>query len=133
MKIKHKYPPNYQEIIEHFPTVENMTGVIFTYGNKLYVPGGENIPDDLMKHEETHQRQQMEMGIDEWWNRYFEDAEFRLDQEVEAYRNQYKYARENYDRADYRQLLKKIAKDLSRPMYGSIINKKEAVKLIKKL
>ena len=62
MKIKHKYPPNYKEIIEHFPAVKNKLGIIFTYGDILYVPSGLSIPADLMAHEETHKQQQKKLG-----------------------------------------------------------------------
>jgi len=130
MKIKHKRPPNYDKIIEHFPAVADMPGVIFTYEDILYVPSGNNIPDHLMKHEETHQRQQTEMGAEVWWQYYFENPSFRLTQEVEAYRNQYAHIKKHSNRQGRRQLLQQLAKDLSRPMYGNLVSKDEAKRLI---
>lgn len=131
MKIKHKQPPNYDEIVKHFPVVANMSGVIFTYGDILYVPSGNDIPDHLMIHEETHQRQQADIGVKTWWSYYFKNPSFRLTHEVEAYRNQYEYIKEHSNRQQRRQLLQQLAKDLSRPMYGNLISKKDALELIK--
>lgn len=131
MKIKYKYPPNYKEIVERFPAVKRMPGVVVTYENVLYVPSGSNIPPDLMVHEETHMKQQNDMGVKEWWKHYFLYDEFRLKQEVEAYHNQFKYAKLHYGRQQSRKILRKIAKDLSCPMYGNIISKDKAKELIK--
>jgi len=131
MKIEHKRPPNYLEIIKHFPTVANKQGVIFTYGDILYAPNVHSISHDLMKHEETHQRQQEKMGKDIWWDRYFNEPEFRLSQELEAYRNQYKYTQINYGRKLRREVLKNISKDLSSSIYGNLITKVKATQLIK--
>jgi len=130
MKIKHKTPPNYEEIIKYFPWVAKRENVIFTYDGILYVPSGNKISLDLMAHEETHVKQQKEMGVKEWWDLYYIDPEFRLTQELEAYTNQYKYGVENYNRHYRRQLLKKVIEDLSGPLYGHIISKDKAKELI---
>jgi len=130
MRIKHNLPPNYSEIVKHFPAVVRMSGVVFTYGDTLFVPSGNTIPDHLMKHEETHQRQQAELGVETWWKMYFESPHFRLKQEVEAYRAQYAYIKEYSNRQSRRQLLQKLAKDLSKAMYGNLVSKAEAKRLI---
>jgi len=130
MRIKHKRPPNYDEIIKHFPVVARMSGVVFTYGDTLFVPNGNDIPDHLMKHEETHQVQQAQLGVETWWKMYFESSHFRLKQEVEAYRAQYAYIKEYSNRQSRRQLLQKLAKDLSKAMYGNLVSKEEAKRLI---
>jgi len=130
MNVKNKYPPNYKEIIKHFPVVEKRRGVIFTYGNTLYAPGAGKISDDLMIHEETHKLQQRKIGKKQWWTKYFKDSDFRLSQELEAYRNQYNYIKDHYGRQQRRNMLRIIAGDLSSPIYGSLISKKGAIKLI---
>ena len=107
MKIVKSFPPNYRDVCKHF-NVKGNPNVIFTYGDTLYSPIGNHITPDLMIHEETHCKQQTEMGAEEWWNKYFVDAKFRFKQELEAYRNQYKYAVENYCRAERRRLLERI-------------------------
>ena len=131
MRIKHKYPPNYSKIIENFPAVAKRQNIVFTYGDILYVPNGGSISDDLMIHEETHKRQQKEIGKKLWWNIYFNDISFRLSQELEAYRNQYGYIKTHYGRQLRRKMLRKIAKDLSSPIYGNLINREKASILIK--
>ncbi len=125
MKIKHEYPPNIDKIYEVFPFVRGHRCVVFTYGDTLYNPNKGIIDEALMKHEETHTAQQGD-NPDKWWDRYFVDKEFRTDQELEAYRNQYKYAVDNYSRNMRRSLLKQISKDLSSALYGSIITEEEA-------
>ena len=126
MKIIYEYPPNIEKIREHFPI---KSGIIFTYGGELYNPDKGNISADLMAHEETHVAQQGN-DPDKWWDRYFIDDAFRLEQETEAYRNQYKYSLENYNRAGRKRLLKKISKDLSSPLYGNLITENEAKEAI---
>lgn len=133
MKVKNKYPPNYQKIVKYFPFIKGKYGIVFTYGNKLYAPGKPDIPEHLMKHEETHLRQQQNHpeGVKGWWNEYIKSKQFRLKQELEAYQNQYIYAKAHLNRQQRRKLLRKISKDLSSKMYGKIISKKKAKRLIK--
>ncbi|HEC32912.1 MAG TPA: hypothetical protein ENI63_01470 [Candidatus Kaiserbacteria bacterium] len=129
MKIVYKYPPNIEKIRAVFPLHK---GIIFTYGDTLYNPDRGKIDEALMKHEETHTRQQGD-DIDGWWEKYFVDVDFRMKQELEAYQNQYKYAVENYSRNMRRVLLKVISKDLSSAMYGNIISEEEAKGAIKEM
>lgn len=130
MKIKHEFPPNYQEIVKHFPSVKNNIQVVFSYGDDLYVPSGNEIIEHLMVHEQTHQKQQNAIGVDVWWSRYFDDKEFRLSQEIEAYRNQYLYIKETANRKDRKILLHKLSEDLSSSIYGNLVSKSEAMTLI---
>ena len=129
MKIKYEYPPNIEEIRANFQLHK---GIIFTYGDTLYIPDRGKIDEALIKHEETHTRQQGDTP-DEWWQRYFIDKEFRIEQETEAYRNQYKYALENYNRQKRKYLLKVISEDLSSAMYGNVMTKEEAKETITNL
>ena len=130
MKVVKSFPPNYREICKHFP-VGGKINIVFTYGDKLYNPAGGEITPDLFAHEETHTRQQEKIGIEEWWDGYCNDTQFRLGQETEAYQNQYKYAVKHYNRAERRRLLDRISKDLASPIYGGIITKQEAKVKIK--
>ena len=43
---------------------------------------------DIVIHEQTHLRQQTEMGLEKWMIRYLTDPGFRVDQECEAVANQ---------------------------------------------
>ena len=127
MKIVKEYPPNIDKIREKFKLHE---GVIFTYGDTIYNPDGGFIDRALEIHEETHTKQQGN-NIEEWWDKYLTDDEFRLSQEVEAYRNKYKKMKSNIkdvNKLNFR--LDLIAKDLASEMYGSIVSYEEAKSLI---
>jgi hypothetical protein len=128
VKIKKEFPPNMADIEKVFD-LEGLSP-IFAYGDTLYNPGGYDIPEDLMVHEETHERQQLGLGPKAWWIKYLNDKEFRLSQEVEAYRAQYAFVKTKYSRQVRRHLLQQMAKNLSSKLYGNIVNKKEAEYLI---
>ena len=128
MRIKNDWPPNIEEIRKVFDPPK---GVVFTYGDTIYAPGGETIEPHLMKHEETHERQQ---GKDPkgWWGKYLKDPQFRLEQELEAYSNQYAYAKVIIrDRNALAKFLFEIARDLAGPIYGNILTHGEAESKIK--
>jgi hypothetical protein len=129
VKIIKDYPPNYDVICRAFPIVKSRPNVIFTYGDTLYSPAGNPIPDHLMAHEETHTRQQSENGPDMWWRYYLASPAFRLEQEVEAYRAQYKVLA-SYGRPERRRIFAQITKDLASAIYGNMVSKEQARKLI---
>lgn len=129
MKISNMFPPNFKEIIKVIPGA-TQHGIVFTYGDTLYNPSNSPIEDHLERHEEIHMKQQEEMGADEWWAEYLKNPKFRLEQEVEAYRAQYKLVYKTYGRADASFVLKQIADDLSGAMYGNILSRKQARKEI---
>lgn len=131
MEIIKKFPPVYEAVCARFPEVKGFRNVIFTYGDKLYNPHGVSISPDLMIHEEVHAKQQSEMGPDPWWKKYLDDKEFRLNQELEAYRAQYKYVKEHFSRPQRRDLLKFFCETLSGPIYGHMLSKARAMELIK--
>jgi hypothetical protein len=129
MKIINGYPPNYDEICEVFD-IRGRKGIIFTWGTALYNPDNGNIPRHLMIHEEIHEAQQRTYGIKAWWEKYLTDAEFRLKQELEAYRQQYLFICGTHTREYRRPLLTKLARDLSGAIYGNLITFEEAKKEI---
>ena len=88
-----------------------------------------DIPDYLEVHEATHIKQQAEYGKDEWWDRYFTDEGFRLEQEVEAYKNQHQFLKDNYSRQRRRFIMRQIHKDMT-TYYGDMCTEEEAKKLI---
>ncbi len=106
-------------------------GVVFTVGNTIH--SKFRIPEDLMRHELTHVQQQSQYkgGYKKWWNDYFADDNFRLSQEVEAYRVQWKYIDATMkDRNEKARLLMAIVRDLSGGMYGNLVTQADAKKLI---
>ena len=133
------------EIINHQPDVGNIyeravekwgvsfeRGATFTFGNKIFCVSTP--PDDLMEHETVHVSQQTNYpgGPQAWWDRYFENDEFRLDQELKAYRRQYHWAQGNLkDRTDIFRILEHCAKSLCGPIYGNLVTFQEAMDLIK--
>ena len=131
MRIVNDFPPNISQIKQAFD-IEGKNSIVFTYGDILYVPSGhKTLPQHLMVHEETHSKQQREYGsIDSWWGNYIRDPNFRLLQELEAYRNQYKHICETEVRQQRRSLLTILARDLSGPIYGYVITFEKAKELI---
>ena len=122
----HEKPPIYERCVQKFG-VDWDKGVIFTYGDTVY--SKNELDEDLKAHEATHVRQQTEMGKDVWWDKYFADPKFRLSQEVEAYRNQLKYADENYNRQARRAVYKHIIVSLT-TMYDGMCTQSEAVEFM---
>jgi hypothetical protein len=127
-QVKYEYPPNYDEICQHIPAVKKHPYIVFTYAPAIYSPAGIKLPPDLVVHEEVHIARQTKPA--EWWQKYLTDIDFRLNEELEAYRAQYLFALEHYNRKERRLLLTGMTKDLSGEMYGKIITRKEAIKLI---
>lgn len=127
MKIVHDFPPNYQEIKDKFNPPSD---TVFCYGNLLYVPDGRPVPAHLLIHEEVHSEQQAG-DPSSWWKKYREEAEFRLSQEIEAYRKQYAFFKKTVKDKNARVMfLHRIASDLSGSLYGNIISKQKAIKQI---
>lgn len=132
MEIVKELPPNYDAIAKafHFSSLPASFEPIFTYGNILYNPFGGNVSPDLMAHEETHVRQQEQIGVEAWWNFYMTDRNFRMKQEAEAYQNQYRFILEHYSRPERRRALQRLASDFSSALYGNLLTKKEAEQII---
>ncbi|MES2224984.1 MAG: hypothetical protein V4478_03280 [Patescibacteria group bacterium] len=103
-------------------------GVCCVYGDTAYCK--YDLRPDVIAHESVHVRQQSEMGPMEWWKRYFADKKFRLEQEIEAYKEQMKFVRENCSRDFKRDILRKCAHDLAGPMYGNMITLSEAFSIL---
>lgn len=127
MQIKKELPPNHEAIKKVLKTTKY---TIYCYGDIIYNPSGKNIMEDLMAHEEVHSKQQEPMGAENWWKLYIEDPKFRLDQEIEAYKAQVKYAKDNYQRWLRKKTMEEIVIYLSSDLYGNLITKEEAKKII---
>lgn len=123
--IKYQYPPNYAIINLAFPENKKHQA-IFTYGKTIYNPFKVQTTPDLEFHERIHTRQQGD-NPEIWWNRYIEDVDFRLSQEIEAYGEQYKFFKENANNPKISEwLLDKLSLALSGELYGNIISYGEA-------
>lgn len=129
--IKHEHPPAaiYDRAVKEFG-VNYEDGVVFTVGDIVYTK--YEISEDLQEHELVHVKQQKELGVSIWWERFFADPIFRLEQEVEAYRTQYKWIERHFhDRNARHYYLNAFAGFLSGPMYGKLVSHKDAMNLIK--
>jgi len=122
-KIKYTPPPQkiYKQAQKQFgkDNVDFKMGTVFTVNDTIYTKG--KLSDDLYIHEITHIIQQTKMGWRKWWKKYFKDEQFRYEQELEAYRNQYRWVKNNIkDRNKQNDYLIFFAKMLSGKMYGGI-------------
>lgn len=136
MQIQNIPPPNFQKILKKF-SVESQP-IVFTFGDVIYNPSKGMIPPHVLVHEQVHVKQQKLTASgqpttpDEWWDKYLDDPVFRLAQELDAYRTQYKYICDVVsDRNTRARILTKLASDLSGDMYGRILTHAEAMKKIR--
>lgn len=132
MKIVHAYPPNIDAIDAAFK-VRGQKGVLFTFGDTIYVPGGERVPAPLKAHEGVHFSRQTNdrPKIEAWWERYIADPEFRLAEELPAHRAEYRqFCALERDRNARSRYLHEIAQRLAGPFYGGLVSFIEARKRI---
>ena len=122
MKIIADRPPNYHEIIAALPEVEHVPGAIFSYYPNIYYPSGGELPEYKIAHEMVHLNQQVRIGVKKWWTAFLNSSGFRLEQELEAYRADYKmFCRMYKDGNERARYLQSLVYDLSGPQYGSIV------------
>jgi hypothetical protein len=143
MKIVRDRPPLYEMIDQAF----NIKGkpVIFAWGRKIFVPTGDlNISQALMVHEGVHGARQLrysvpglnlieneEEHIEMWWRRYIADIDFRREEEVLAHQAEYRHLCDHAGgRNQRRRHLSIIATKLSHPLYGPVMNKATARKVL---
>ena len=117
--IKHQYPPNIKEIWCLLPA-SRRNGVIFAYGDKIFVPSGAELSHALKVHEAVHCIRQKELGVEFWWDRYLTDAVFRYHEELMAHRAEYlAMIKGNPNRNLRRMSLKLVSQRLASPLYGA--------------
>ncbi len=127
-----KEKPKIYDVLHRKFGVNWETGIAITYGDTCYCKN--DLLPDLIAHEQVHIEQQRFLGPEVWWTTYIEDPEFRLRQEVEAYRAQVKWINEHIEvmsRNERRYRIRNMAIDLNSHVYGHIIGYDEALKLIK--
>jgi len=123
--------PIYELLKKNFQIDDART--VVTYGDTIYQPGP--LTQDLLVHEMTHCKQQgyNQADASNWWDAYLHDESFRLSQELEAYRNQFAFLKRNIkDRNRLFLQLRRLALDLSSPLYGNIIGQMQAIQEIRK-
>lgn len=130
MKISTERPPNYELLLQVFPEIPELRP-IFCFGEVIHNPFNVDVTEDLIVHESVHAIQQ---GGDSysWWERYLIDPGFRLEQEVEAYREQYRFVSKHLrDREKVNAFLNRYAMALSSALYGNLCTHSEARVLIR--
>jgi hypothetical protein len=135
MRVISAHPPNITAILKAFPEACS-AGVMFCYDDTIYAHGYNEVslPDEYHVHESVHMEQQREYcgGSEDWWKEYITDPEFRLAQEVPAYRAQYRFLIKGAGRRVRRKVLPQIAKMLSSALYGRMLSFNEAKHLLEK-
>lgn len=118
MELRKGLPPNYPAIAAAFPAAR-AANVIFAYGDIIYTSSGKEIGPHLRVHEQIHGDRQSALGVEEWWERYLIDPDFRYHEELLAHRAEYKSMTESaFNRNQRRAALKIVAQRLASPLYG---------------
>lgn len=121
-------PPVFKRAHEVFDLTEKKP--IFAYGGKIWNPYNGGMDDAIVAHEMVHLEQQGE-DSDGWWEKYFTDPAFRLEQEIPAYKVQYREMKKTISNYSVLALHKaRMCKDLSGPMYGNAIGYAAAFRAI---
>jgi len=120
--------PYITEYRQNFPITDD---TIFVFKDKIF-SNLKEIPYDVVIHERTHLDQQFKIGAKKWIELYITDKEFRLKQELEAYREQLKEVRKTGDREEYAHILVECCRNISSPLYGKMITFQEALKIFQK-
>jgi hypothetical protein len=130
LKIVVDKPPNWDELNAVFG-LETKRGLLYAFGDILYNPDGIAVSPPIMAHEEVHKDQQGN-DIEGWWQRYIVDINFRLNQELEAHRREWKVYKQMVKDRNYRSAyLSYISSRLASSLYGNVVTSKDAKQLIK--
>lgn len=122
MKSVNKFPllERYRKVFPNTPK-----NVVYAYDNEIYCDSMPTV--DVLVHETVHINRQNDLGLDVWVELYLTDTNFRLKEELLAYKKQLKVFP---DRNERYQMKIEFAKALSSQMYGSIISFEDALKIL---
>lgn len=114
--------------------VEKNRDIVVTYHDAIYT--ANPMPTDLFVHESVHFVRQgggeNELAAKDWCLRYCDDPEFRYEEELLAYREQYRFIKSKANRPVAFEHAKRLARDLSGPMYGNLCSFSKALAEITK-
>ena len=133
MKIVDSKPPEWimQGCLSKFRIDPGRT--VWTYGDTIFAPGRDALPDHIIAHEGVHARQQeaFDGGKDRWGEHYLINSQFRLEQEAEAYAAQYWFYCGKVSDRNRRALFRaQLAQQLSGPLYQLAVTASEARRMI---
>lgn len=124
-------PPVWDTLTELYSVSWENTAV--AYGDTIHAK--YKLPPEVIEHERVHLEQQghTKQGAAFWWERYLADEVFRYEQELQAYRAEYRYIKVHAkDRNKPAREAHRLAKQLSGTMYGGIVTYSEALEAITK-
>ncbi len=129
--IYNERPPNFDKILAVFPLAIS-PDVIFAYGDKIYVPSGNELPPEILAHERVHCERQLMMRVETWWDQYLADPRFRYEEELMAHKVEYSFLRGLYPgQARKQAILSHVAQKLSARLYGGMVTLNQAKKALK--
>lgn len=124
-------PPNFDKIRKVFP-LSIAPGVVFSYGDKIFVNSKNELPPEILAHERVHCERQLAMGVEAWWDQYLVDPQFRYKEELLAHQVEYTFLRGLYPgQARKKSILKHVAGKLSSRLYGPMVSLEQAKKALK--
>lgn len=133
-QIIEEYPPNIDEVAAVYPMAKTRPDVIFSYGEAIYNPSGQNLPQEILAHEMVHCIRQLEHpdGVEGWWQQYLTDSEFCYIEELLAHKAEYASICERHPgRPMRRKALQHVAKKLSSALYGKLVTFEQAKRALK--
>lgn len=128
------HPPMWEEIRAAFPRAAAQKGVIFSWGRKIFNPDNVRLDAGLIAHEAVHGQRQgtEEMHVKDWWRRYIDDRQFRLDEEIPAHIAEMKrMVAADPSRNNRRSTISRLATRLSSPLYGRLLSSTTVRTLLK--
>lgn len=132
--VHYQFPPIIDQIAAVFPGA--MTpGVVFSWGDTIFNPSGEEIHRSLIAHEMIHlTRQGLAPGsaLARWWQDYLTDPAFRFEEEKLAHIAEFGWWRLHSSGRIRNLALDFIAGRLSGPLYGRMISRPQAETLLRK-
>lgn len=131
MKIVVSYPPNIEKI-DQVLHVKETPHILYCYGDTIFNPWNEELPEWIVEHEKVHSVRQGD-SPNAWWDQYLVDTKFRFEEELVAHQREYQVLCEvsKWLRPKRMEYLSYMAKRLSGKMYGHVCSWREAKDLIR--
>jgi len=127
--VSHEIPLIYEKLSMQFG-VDWDKGLIIACEGKIHCKNNPE-PQKII-HEAVHLNEQKEIGEEAWWRLYLESPDFRLQQEVLAYKAEVDFLKKYVKNREHRFfMVKAIVDALTSSMYGNLISREEAFKLFK--
>ncbi len=120
MKVKVGLPPNFDLIRM---AVHPPHDALFCHGDTIFTLYEGEIPEDIIHHEEVHQKQQGK-DIDGWWMKWIQHTDFRYEQELEAYAIQFNFIKTKFGAKAQKEALTELATQLA-TLYDLDMNVRE--------